>query len=130
MRMCQLAREKAPSLDIRIDSCSELTIIEDNSIDLVISNYVLMDTPDQKQVDYHWDFPYFQQRKCIARPWSHFTTEFIWLHRPLSDYWRAFTTAGFVVEAFDEPRMSVASTPRDIPGDWSIFSSTCVCQVF
>jgi SAM-dependent methyltransferase len=55
---------------------------------------------------YGWSFPYFAPRKCTDPPWAHFTSAFIWLHRPLSDYWKAFTAAGFVVVECAEPRMT------------------------
>jgi len=55
---------------------------------------------------YCWSFPYFEQRKCTDPPWAHFKSEFIWFHRPLSDYWKAFMTAGFVVVDFEEPRIT------------------------
>ncbi len=29
--------------------------------------------------------------------WAHFTSAFIWFHRPLSAYWKAFRDAGFDV---------------------------------
>jgi SAM-dependent methyltransferase len=57
-------------------------------------------------VTYRWRFPYFERRKCIDSPWAHFTTEFIWFHRPLSDYWKAFRAAGFEVTDFEEPRLA------------------------
>lgn len=57
-------------------------------------------------VRYTWDFPYFARRRCTDPPWGHFSRHFIWYHRPLSDYWRAFLAAGFVVEAFEEPRIA------------------------
>ena len=57
-------------------------------------------------VTYVWNFPYFRRQKCIDPPWAHFTSEFIWFHRPLSDYWKAFTAAGFAVVGFDEPRLT------------------------
>ena len=57
-------------------------------------------------VTYHWRFPYFRCQKCIDPPWGHFTSEFIWFHRPLSDYWKAFLQAGFEVVDFEEPRVS------------------------
>ncbi len=142
-RMIQVAQSKAPSMDFRIDSCNELKTVADSSIDMIISNYVLMDTPDlegtmkafsrvlkpggiaivifshpcfpqgratsfgnEENIDYHWTFPYFQQEKCIDPAWGHFTSEFIWFHRPLSDYWKAFKTAGFDVTDFEEPRIT------------------------
>lgn len=141
--MIRIARSKAPHIDFRIDSCSTLRTVADRSIDIVISNYVLMDTPDLTKtvkafsrvlkpgghgvlvfshpcfpqepttatesdgdVIYRWHFPYFQQQKCIDPPWGHFTSEFIWFHRPLSDYWKAFLEAGFEVVDFEEPRLS------------------------
>lgn len=141
--MIRIARSKAAHIDFRIDSCSTLHTVADGSFDIVISNYVLMDTPDLTEtveaffrvlqpgghvvvvfshpcfpqeyvtatdndvaVTYQWNFPYFQQQKCIEPPWGHFTSEFIWFHRPLSDYWKAFRKAGFEVVDFEEPRLS------------------------
>ncbi len=143
-RMCDIARNRAPQVDFRVDSCTELTTVDDASIDMVIANYVLMDTPDLERsiatfhrvlrphgvciaifshpcfpqgrartssdgggITYHWEFPYFGSRKCVDPPWAHFTAEFIWFHRPLSDYWKAFTGAGFSVVSFEEPRLAV-----------------------
>jgi len=55
---------------------------------------------------YLWPFPYFERTKCVDPPWAHFTSEFIWFHRPLSDYWKAFKAAGFDVVDFEEPRIT------------------------
>ena len=57
-------------------------------------------------IRYHWHHNYFERRKRVDPPWKHFTTEFIWFHRPLSDYWKSFTEAGFVVREFEEPRLT------------------------
>ena len=142
-KMIAIARAKEPAIDFRVDSCSTLSTVSDGSVDMLISNYVLMDTPDLdgcmqafcrvlkpggmaivifshpcfpadhastlpdgSGVQYQWNFPYFEQQKCIAPPWNHFTSEFIWYHRPLSDYWKAFKTAGFDVLDFEEPRLT------------------------
>ncbi len=142
-RMIEIARAKNPNIDFRVDSCSELGTIDDEHFDMVIANYVLMDTPDlwgtmkafnrilrtdgvavlvfshpcfpqgsarvsedSEGIRYCWSFPYFEQRKCTDPPWAHFKSEFIWFHRPLSDYWKAFTAAGFVVVDFEEPRIT------------------------
>ena len=142
-RMIEIARSKSPQISFRVDSCSELKTVDDGSIDLVIANYVLMDTPDLsgaiksfnrvlktngsavvvfshpcfpqgratvsadgQVVQYFWPFPYFEQRKCIDPPWAHFTSDFIWFHRPLSDYWKTFTSCGFEIVAFDEPAIT------------------------
>ena len=142
-KMIEIARSKAPEIDYRVESCSRLRSIEDGLIDLVIANYVLMDTPDLEGalrafnrvlkanglvvaifshpcfpqgsatissddggIRYTWRFPYFEQRKRIDPAWGHFTSEFIWFHRPLSDYWKAFRAAGFEVVDFEEPRLS------------------------
>lgn len=154
--MVSIAREKAPALDFRVDSCSELATVRDASIDLVIANYVLMDTPDlegtlrafarvlkaggcavvifshpcfpqgrtsegdhEDAINYHWSFPYFARRRRVDPPWAHFTTDFIWFHRPLSDYWKAFKSAGFLVEELEEPRVMeeryhLAATERQL----------------
>ena len=142
-RMIAIAREQHPHIDFRVDSCSELGTFDDAQFDLVLANYVLMDTPDlqgtmhafhrvlrasgiavvvfshpcfpqgraavagnSKEINYRWSFSYFDRRKCVDPPWGHFTSEFIWFHRPLSDYWKAFKASGFVVLDFDEPRIT------------------------
>lgn len=61
---------------------------------------------DSDEIWYRWSFPYFEERICIDPPWAHFTSEFICFHRPLSDYWKAFMAAGFVVVNFEEPRVT------------------------
>jgi len=155
-RMIEIARAHHPDIDFRVDSCTELATIEDEYFDLVIANYVLMDTPDLHgtlhafhrvlkpdgvavlvfshpcfpqgratvshngdEITYRWDFSYFEPKKCIDPPWAHFTAEFIWFHRPLSDYWKAFVAAGFVVVDFEEPRITaerhhLAKTERQL----------------
>jgi ubiquinone/menaquinone biosynthesis C-methylase UbiE len=71
------------------------------------------------QVTYVWSFPYFERRKRVDPPWGRFTSEFIWFHRPLSDYWKAFRDAGFRVVEFEEPharpeRYYLASNPEKL----------------
>lgn len=142
--MIKVAKSKAQDIDFRVDSCSELSTVKDGSIDMLISNYVLMDTPDleatletfyrvlkvggvaififshpcfpqglatvsseDNSIDYLWPFPYFDRRKWIDPPWGLFTSEFIWFHRPLSDYWKAFRAAGLDILEFEEPRLSL-----------------------
>jgi SAM-dependent methyltransferase len=142
-RMIEIARAHNPDIDFRVDSCAELRTLDDEYFDLVIANYVLMDTPDLhgtlhafhrvlkpdgvavlifshpcfpqgratvsedgEVIQYGWNFSYFEQRKYVDLPWAHFTAEFIWFHRPLSDYWKAFKAAGFVVVDFEEPRIT------------------------
>jgi len=154
--MIEVARAKHPDMDFRVDSCSKLATIADEHFDMVIANYVLMDTPDLRatmeafnrvlksdgvavlvfshpcfpqdsatvsengeEICYRWSFPYFESRKCTDPPWAHFTSEFIWFHRPLSDYWKAFLAAGFVVVDFEEPRITedryhLAKTERSL----------------
>ena len=98
--------------------------------------------PSRGGIAYHWPFPYFEPRPCIDPPWKHFTSHFVYFHRPLSDYWKAFRAAGFDVVDFEEPgsrptairwprahassptagpaptrwRSSCASQPADVPG--------------
>lgn len=63
-------------------------------------------TEQEDAVSYTWSFPYFERRKCVDAPWGHFTSDFIWFHRPLSDYWKAFKASGFDVIDFEEPRIT------------------------
>lgn len=146
-RMIAIARAAEPAGDFRVDSCSGLSSIGDEEVDLVVANYVLMDTPDLEQavsafhrvlkprgiaivtfshpcfpqgrattsedgeeVSYPWDFSYFDERQCMDPPWGHFTRDFIWFHRPLSVYWKAFTHGGFDVIEFEEPGITDDST--------------------
>lgn len=44
--MIWIARDKSPDIDFRIGSCSDLASISDSSMDMIVSNYVLMDVPD------------------------------------------------------------------------------------
>src|SRR6266404_1507243 len=155
-RMIEIARTQYPNIDFRVDSCSELRTIRDAEFDLVIANYVLMDTPDLDgtmhgfsrilrtkgralvvfshpcfpqgcatvsqdgdEMNYRWTFPYFERRRCVDPPWGHFSSDFIWFHRPLSDYWKAFKAAGFAVLDFEEPRIAeeryhLAQNPRKL----------------
>ncbi len=61
---------------------------------------------EKNKYSYHWAFSYFERKSCESPPWDHFRSEFLWFHRPLSDYWKAFKKAGFTVSEFDEPRMA------------------------
>ena len=142
-KMIEIAKNKSPDIEFLVDSCTELSSFDDNSFDMIISNYVLMDIHDlqktlsnfnrvlkdggeailifshpcfpqenssfslEKQTfEYQWKFNYFDVKKCIAPPWAHFTSEFIWFHRPLSFYWKSFITAGFNVNDFEEPHLT------------------------
>jgi SAM-dependent methyltransferase len=142
-RMIALARAAYPGVEFRVDSCADLVTIADASRDLVVANYVLMDTPDLDAtvrafarvlvpggqavlifshpcfpqgrasrdlrgggVVYAWPDSYFEPRRSVEPAWGHFTADFIWFHRPLSGYWRAFVGAGFEVVDFDEPRIA------------------------
>ena len=66
-------------------------------------------------IRYAWDFPYFERGRQVDPPWKHFRRDFIWFHRPLSDYWKAFVGAGFAVEAFEEPRYSPGDAAEPAP---------------
>ena len=123
----QLIKDADLSIDFHVDSCSSLQTIQDNSIDVIASNYVLMDLPDLKEAaesfyrvlkcggragviighpcfDQHdrSKFSYYEEREVSER-WGFFTTPFIFYHRPLSTYWKIFRNAGFTVKEFDEP---------------------------
>ena len=75
--------------------------------------------PSRGGIAYHWPFPYFEPRPCIDPPWKHFTSHFVYFHRPLSDYWKAFRGAAFDVVDFEEPRIApgrhaLAESPRQL----------------
>lgn len=59
-----------------------------------------------RSISYCWQHSYFEQHKRQDQPWKHFTSSFLWFHRPLSDYWKAFKEAGFAVIDFEEPRLN------------------------
>ena len=68
---------------------------------------------------FRWKFPYFSRSRVVDPPWGHFRSDFIWFHRPLSRYWKAFQSAGFMVLDFEEPRLTeerfhLAATPREL----------------
>lgn len=142
-RMIEIARARYLDIDFRVDSCNALDTIPECHYDMVIANYVLMDTPDLngtmrafarvlktegaaivifshpcfpqgsathswtgKWPCYCWKDSYFEPRKNIGTPWAHFKSGFIWFHRALSDYWKAFKSAGFMVTDFEEPRIT------------------------
>lgn len=155
-KMIAIARKHYPEIDFRVDSCSDLRTVPDGSLDLLVSNYVLMDTPDLEgtvaafhrvlrpdgsailvfshpcfpgaagtvhgalpHISYRWDHSYFERTRRVDPPWHHFKEEFIWFHRPLSDYWKAFRGTGFTVVDFEEPRVTedryhLAPTPKKL----------------
>lgn len=129
-----LASLKRAVIDFRHESSSHLISVSDGSVDAVVSNYVLMDLPDLQgavneffrilkpggraviifthpsgtELESHE--MYFDEIKKRDR-WGEFKTEFIYFHRPLSQYWKSFRKAGFVIEEFDEPVIQDPSVP-------------------
>jgi SAM-dependent methyltransferase len=87
-RRIAIARAQHPDLDFRVDSCAELRTLDDAHFDPAIANYVLMDTPDLRgtMAAFHFGVPLVSSS--------------------LSDYWKAFRAAGFVVMEFEEPRLT------------------------
>ena len=139
-RMIAIAQDTTPAVDFRVDSCSELRTIGDEHFDMVIANYVFMDTPDlhgavqprsktgrgggagllpsvfsgrrchsfegRRKIPLRLGLAILPRKEMHRPPWGHFTSDFIWFHRPLSEYWKAFTAAGFDVVDFEEPRIT------------------------
>jgi len=130
-----MAKEKNFDIDFRVDSCETLSTIKSDSVDLIVSNYVLMDLPNlEAAVSQHYRVlktggqaicvighpfsselaegqNYFDEIKKVDR-WGPFDSDFIFFHRPISQYWKSFKQAGFTIEDFDEP---VAQDPT-VPG--------------
>lgn len=57
-------------------------------------------------LQYTWPFNYYDQQKIVEPPWAHFKNDFIWFHRPLSEYFRVFRETGFVVTDLREPHLN------------------------
>ena len=139
--MIQIARRrtaaKGVKLDFRIESAARLESVEAGSVDLVVSNYVLMDAEDLHGcvasfarvlraggravcVITHPCFSsrrpgsYFDEQTFEER-WGAFVTPFVTHHRPLSRYFAAFFAAGFAVEAFEEPVVALPAPPELAP---------------
>lgn len=147
--MIQIAKELSEKASLSgnyiAQSISDLSELKENSFDIIVSNYVLQDTPDIEKVLqsfhrvlqndgriiivithpcfpqsdftnvrkdntilYKWDHSYLDVRKKLEKPWGHFTSDFIFYHRPLSYYWKTFRKSGFIVTYFDEP------APKDL----------------
>ncbi|MEO8209007.1 MAG: class I SAM-dependent methyltransferase [bacterium] len=142
-KMIELAKKNNPQIDFFVGSCSVMSNIQSDYFDVLIANYVIMDTPELQEtidefyrvlkpkgkailifshpcfpqdkatlsetnndVNYLWDYPYFTPIKRTEPPWGNFKTNFIWFHRSLSDYWKAFKSSGFHVIDFEEPRLT------------------------
>lgn len=113
-------------IEFREESMTDLTSFAEGSIGAIVSNYALMDTPDLRKTvqSFHRilkagglavlvfshpcfnslaeDEMYFDEIEKKEK-WGPFKTDFVYFHRPLSQYWRTFQEAGFVIEDFDEP---------------------------
>lgn len=129
-----LASLKRLVIDFRHESSSQLRSVADASVDAVVSNYVLMDLPDlagavkeffrvlksggravvilthPSGTELDANEMYFDEIKKRDR-WGNFRTEFIYFHRPLSQYWKSFRQAGFLIEEFDEPVVQDPTVP-------------------
>ncbi len=130
----KLIQGRQLDVSFRVDSASELQTVKDESMDIIISNYVLMDLPDldgamknfyrvlkprgraicilvhPSNGDLPSDKNYFDQNKLTER-WGPFESDFIYFHRPLSQYWKSFKSAGFTISDFDEPVAQDTNAP-------------------
>ena len=54
--MIAIATAADPEAGFRVDSCPELSTVVDSDLDMIIANYVLMDTPDLDGAmrAFHW----------------------------------------------------------------------------
>ncbi len=100
-----------PFLEETIDAFYRVPVLRSDGVAVVIFSHPCFPQGRRAEgpgrlVSYSWDEPYFERHKVVEPAWGHFTSDFIWFHRPLSDYWRAFTASGFSVERFEEPRIA------------------------
>ncbi len=81
-------------------------VLRPGGVAVVIINHPCFSPPPERLsesvVRYTWSFSYFESHR-FEQSWGRFTTPFVYNHRSLSTYWRAFTGAGLLVEDFDEP---------------------------
>jgi SAM-dependent methyltransferase len=137
-KMVEVARRRSSAkglrLDFRIDDCQSLSTVPDASIDLVVSNFVLMDVQDLDAavrsmarvlrdggcavvVMIHPCFQppttgaYFDEA-IIEERWGAFSTPFIHHHRPLQRYLNAFIAAGLRVDELREPSLVQPPPPE------------------
>lgn len=113
-------------VDFKVESVESLASIAENSFDAIVSNYVLMDTPNLEDTvkafhrvlkkggravvvfshpcfnELFEDEMYFDEIEK-SESWGPFKSEFVFYHRPLKQYWRAFQDAGFAIEDLEEP---------------------------
>jgi len=61
--------------------------------------------PRSPVVNYRWTHNYFEASAVLEPAWGRFDTAFPYYHRSLSEYFAAFTSAGFVVTDLEEPRL-------------------------
>lgn len=146
-KMIAIAQAGAASAGLAIEhhvaSATHLETLADQSMDAVVSNYVLMDFPGLEDactamarvlvpggravlvfshpcfpqgdasgydpvgytMSYHWTWSYFGVEKRVDPPWKNFNEPFVWWHRPLSAYVRAFRDAGLGIDAIEEPHL-------------------------
>jgi len=70
------------------------------------------DSPRREDQEYYFTDNYFR-RGAYLGAWGNFDPV-LSFHRPLRDYWRAFRTAGFVVDDFEEPSITELGR-RELP---------------
>jgi ubiquinone/menaquinone biosynthesis C-methylase UbiE len=95
--------------DLEATVCAFSRVLKPDGIAVLVFSHPCFPQGEAATIDeatlYTWKFPYFERHKYVEPPWKHFTSEFIWFHRPLSDYWKAFKNAGFAIVDLEEPRI-------------------------
>tara|TARA_B100001123_G_scaffold446035_1_gene599215 strand:- start:1195 stop:1638 length:444 start_codon:yes stop_codon:yes gene_type:complete len=98
-----------PDLDGAVDSFYR--VLKPKGVAIIVFSHPCFDVGNSESLEggtrrtFTWEHPYFEIGRRVDKPWSHFTDEFIWFHRPLSDYFKSFKRAGFLIEDFEEPRI-------------------------
>lgn len=73
---------------------------------------------DDGALVYTWTRSYFE-RATVEERWGPFTTPFVFYHRPLGDYWGAFSAAGLRVVDLDEPVVAATRPPDLDEAGWA-----------
>ena len=98
-----------PDLDGAVDSFYR--VLKPKGVAIIVFSHPCFDVGNSESLEggtrrtFTWELPYFEIGRRVDKPWSHFTDEFIWFHRPLSDYFKSFKRSGFLLEDFEEPRI-------------------------
>lgn len=104
----------APDID---GAAAELgRVLRPNGRIVCVISHPAFDVPpaalDDGSVRYTWEQPYAERWRG-EESWGPFATPFVYFHRPLADYVRAFRRAGVRLDDLEEPMITPDALPQD-----------------